>query len=100
AELKSESIFAKFRVVRTLRVRRGFWKKREEIREVRELVATREFFPDRIALAVRQKSRWILGITLQGWKNVGWPKGFWRKYMVYRDRKSLATNLINMLGYT
>jgi adsorption protein B len=100
AQLQLEGIFAKFRVVRTESVRRGIWRKREEIREVRELVATREFFPDRMALAVRQKSRWILGIALQGWKNIGWPKGFSRKYMLFRDRKSLATNLINVLGYT
>jgi len=100
AQLQLEGIFAKFRVVRTQSVKRGIWQKKEEIREVRELVATREFFPDRMALAVRQKSRWILGIALQGWKNIGWPKGFWRRYMLFRDRKSLATNLINMLGYT
>ena len=99
AELKMESIFAKFRVVRMQTLTRGFWHKREGIQEVRELVATREFFPDRLALAVRQKSRWILGIALQGWKNIGWPEGFWRRYMLFHDRKSLGSNLINMLGY-
>ena len=99
AELKMTSILAIFRVLRTQTVIRGFWHKRQEIRQVRELVATREFFPDRFNLAVRQKSRWILGIALQGWKNIGWPGGFWRKYMMFRDRKALATNFINMLGY-
>ena len=45
------------------------------------------------------ESRWILGIALQGWKHVGWPAGFWPKYMAYRDRKALGTNLLNTLGY-
>jgi len=99
AKLKMTSILAKFRVVRTQKVVRGFWRRRQEIREVRELIATREFFPDRFQLAVRQKSRWILGIALQGWKHIGWPDGFWGKYMTFRDRKALATNFINVVGY-
>ena len=38
----------------------------------RRLIATRAFFPDRFDTAVRQKSRWVLGIALQGWDRVGW----------------------------
>jgi adsorption protein B len=94
-----KSIFAKFRITRNQTVIRGWRRKRKEIRPVKELVAVREFFPDRFRLAVRQKSRWVLGIALQGWKNVGWPPGFWLKYVTFRDRKALATNLLNMLGY-
>lgn len=66
---------------------------------VRELVAIREFFPSNFHAAVRQKSRWVLGITMQGWAHLGWMGGFWTRYMMYRDRKSLLTNLANMLGY-
>jgi bacteriophage N4 adsorption protein B len=99
AELKKTSIMAKFKVRRSQTVLRGFWRKRKEVIEIEELVAVREFFPDRFRLAVKQKSRWVLGIALQGWKQIGWPDGLSRKYMAYRDRKALFTNLFNMLGY-
>ena len=99
AELGMKGILAKFRIVRTETVIRGVWRKRTDVREVKELVGIREFFPDRFRLAVRQKTRWIVGIVLQGWKQIGWPGGFWTKYMTLRDRKVLATNLLSMLGY-
>lgn len=92
-------ILARFTVLRHQMFTRGVWRKRQEVRQVRELIAVREFFPDRFRLALRQKSRWVLGISLQGWKIVGWQGGFWGKYMLYRDRKSLITNVINALGY-
>ena len=92
-------ILAQFSVLRTQLVTCGFWRKRQEVRQILELVGVREFFPDSFRLAVRQKSRWVLGIALQGWKNLGWQGGFWGRYMLYRDRKSLLTNIINALGY-
>ena len=97
--LKRTGILAQFAVTRAQRVIRGWWRKREVILQVRERVAVREFFPDRFSSAVRQKSRWVLGISLQGWKNLGWPGGFWFKYMLYRDRKALFANVVNALGY-
>ncbi len=99
AELRMKSVLAKSRVVRTETVIRGLWRKRTDVRQVKELVGVREFFPDRFRLAVRQKSRWIVGIVLQGWKQIGWPGGFWTKYMTFRDRKVLVTNLLSVLGY-
>ncbi len=99
SSLKRTGILAQFSVTRTQTVLRGWWRKRKKIRVVRERVAVREFFPDRFRLAVRQKSRWVLGISLQGWKNLGWPPGGWVKYMLYRDRKALFTNIMNALGY-
>ena len=92
-------ILAQFSVTRTQTVVRGWWHKRKEIRQVWERVAVREFFPDRFRLAVRQKSRWVVGISLQGWKIIGWPPGGWIRYMLYRDRKALFSNVVNMLGY-
>ena len=99
SRFKRTGILAQFAVTRTQTIVRGWWRKRKEIRVVRERVAVREFFPDRFRLAVRQKSRWVLGISLQGWKNIGWPPGGWIRYMLYRDRKALYANLVNALGY-
>jgi adsorption protein B len=92
-------ILAQFSVLRTQLVTCGFWRKRQEVRKIQELVAVREFFPNTFRLAVRQKSRWVLGISLQGWKNLGWQGGFWGWYMLYRDRKALLTNFVNAIGY-
>jgi len=97
--LERTGILAQYSVQRTETVTRGLWRKRQELRQVTERVAVREFFPDRFRLAVRQKSRWVLGISLQGWKNLGWPGGFWVRYMFYRDRKALYTNAVNAAGY-
>jgi adsorption protein B len=36
------------------------------------IVATREFFPRTARSAIRQRSRWILGIGLQSWERNGW----------------------------
>jgi adsorption protein B len=93
------SILAQYMVLRTQILNGGLWNKQQKFRQVREPLAVREFFPDRFRLAVRQKSRWILGISLQGWKNLRWQGGFWGRYMLYRDRKALFTNVFNALGY-
>src|SRR5579864_5939683 len=97
--LKRRSILAQYKVLRMETRTRGLWRRRQELHQVQEAVAVREFFPDRFRLAVRQKSRWVLGIALQGWKNLGWQGGWWSRYMLYRDRKTLFTNVINALGY-
>jgi bacteriophage N4 adsorption protein B len=62
-------------------------------------VATRAFFPETLATAVRQKSRWLIGICLQSWKNYGWM-GDWKfRISLYRDRKAVVSNLVTMLAY-
>lgn len=53
------------------------------------VIAIRAHFPDRFRTAVRQKSRWILGIMLQGWRNVRWRGGPLMKYFLWRDRRGL-----------
>lgn len=72
---------------------------RQRVARVREYIATRELFPETFRDAVKQKGRWVTGIALQGWSNLGWPGGIGGKYMLFRDRKSLLTNQVNMLGY-
>ena len=62
-------------------------------------IAVREYFPSTFRTAFRQKSRWVLGIAFQGWKNLGWRGSLAFRYMLYRDRKSIVTNYISVLGY-
>ncbi|MFZ5609444.1 MAG: glycosyltransferase [Pseudomonadota bacterium] len=61
--------------------------------------ATHEYFPTRLGPAVRQKARWLLGITLQGWVSFGWRGNRWQRYMLWRDRKALFTAQIAAAAY-
>ena len=58
-------------------------------------VATREYFPRNFRAAVRQRSRWVAGIALQGWQRHGW-RG--QAYWWWRDRKGLVGNLLAPLA--
>lgn len=65
----------------------------------RELVATREYFPDKLNVSVKQKSRWMLGISYLGWKQLGWFGPFAHRYFMFRDRKAIWTAPTGMLAY-
>jgi adsorption protein B len=67
--------------------------------KVSDVVCIREYFPANYRASVRQKARWVVGITLQGWQHIGWQGDLWTRYMLFRDRKSLITNFVNVLGY-
>lgn len=62
-----------------------------------EPVATREYFPRRWRSAIRQRSRWIAGIALQGWQHHGWGTTWVQAYWFWRDRKGLLGNLLSPL---
>lgn len=62
-------------------------------------IATREHFPATFDEAVRQKTRWLLGIALNGWDRVGWHGGMADRYMLLRDRKSIFAPLLTVFGY-
>jgi adsorption protein B len=65
-----------------------------------EYIATREFFPNSLRAAVKQKSRWVYGITFQTpsqHKLKG--KTFPQIYSLLRDRKSRYVNMINLPAY-
>jgi adsorption protein B len=64
-----------------------------------DVVCVREYFPNKFKFSVRQKSRWVLGITLQGWANLGWKGNLATRYMLFRDRKAILTNMSNLMGY-
>lgn len=63
-------------------------------------LAARAYFPFKISKAIRQKSRWMIGIIFQGWHHIGWPV---RKpmmcYFLLRDRKGIISNLVNLIAY-
>lgn len=63
------------------------------------LVATREYFPDSIDAAVRQKARWIVGISLAGWDRMGWRGGPAEWWMRLRDRRAALAALVLCAAY-
>jgi adsorption protein B len=63
------------------------------------LVATRACFPSTLGQAVRQKSRWIHGIALQGWDRLGWSGGIAERWMRLRDRRGPLIALVLFAGY-
>lgn len=90
--------FVKLPITRIVRTRGGIGKP-DKVHRVREWVGVREYFPSRLPAAVRQKSRWVVGIVFQGWATLGWRGSWVHKYMLFRDRKALVTNVANMFGY-
>jgi adsorption protein B len=56
-------------------------------------VATREYFPRSFRTSVRQRTRWVTGIALQGWQHHGWRGR--QVYWFWRDRKGLVGNLLS-----
>ena len=64
-----------------------------------EYIATREYFPGGFQASVRQRSRWILGITLQTWEQIGWKGTAPVRYCLFRDRKALFTTALVFAAY-
>jgi adsorption protein B len=60
-------------------------------------VATREFFPQNMHAAIRQRTRWIMGIALQTWERRGWRGKPAHIYWFWRDRKGLIGNPLSLL---
>ncbi|MDE1180519.1 glycosyl transferase family protein [Paraburkholderia sp.] len=98
-KLGMQSIFARFPV--QFRTRRASWfglgKPREVI--VTMPLCVREFFPDTIRTAYRQRARWALGIGLQGWQHTGWSGSLANRYLLARDRKGVFTAFVGMIAY-
>ncbi|MFH1463162.1 MAG: glycosyl transferase family protein [Pseudomonadota bacterium] len=80
-------------------VEKGIFRKRQVRMVEDEYIATREYFPDSFKFAVRQRSRWVLGITLQGWEQVGWSGPLPVLYCLWRDRKALLTHFFTIAAY-
>ncbi|WP_070935185.1 glycosyl transferase family protein [Edaphosphingomonas haloaromaticamans] len=63
------------------------------------LVAVRAYFPATIDAAVRQKTRWLIGIALAGWDRLGWRGGIAEHWMRLRDRRAVLAALIVSAAY-
>lgn len=59
---------------------------------VKEYIATREFFPQKIKASIKQKTRWSLGICLQSLEHKREKcRNFFGTYFLWRDRKGLIS---------
>jgi adsorption protein B len=48
-----------------------------------------------VRASIRQRSRWVAGICLQGWQHHGWRAPLVQVYFFWRDRKGLVGNLLS-----
>lgn len=68
-----------------------------------DYVTTRSMFPNTFKTAVKQKTRWTLGITMQSvrFKDIFQTRGipFLGRYSLYKDTKAKVGNLLAMIGY-
>ncbi|MBN1778522.1 MAG: phage adsorption protein NrfB [Clostridiales bacterium] len=68
-----------------------------------DYVTTRSLFPNTFKTAVKQKTRWTLGITMQSvrFRDIFQTKGipFTGRYSLYKDTKAKIGNLLSMIGY-
>lgn len=75
----------------------------EQDKLVNDFIATRSRFPYTFKAAIKQKTRWILGITMQSFRFKEIFKGkemrFVGRYSMYRDYKAKVGNLLVFLGY-
>ncbi|MCB9025522.1 MAG: phage adsorption protein NrfB [Bdellovibrionaceae bacterium] len=71
----------------------------------KDYIATREYFPSSIKSSVMQKSRWTLGICVQGYLNLKWSplisyrKKFFENYFLWRDRRGLVNAPVLLSSY-
>jgi adsorption protein B len=59
-------------------------------------LATREYFLQSWRAALRQRTRWVMGIALQGWQRHGWGRNPGELYWMWRDRKGLIANPLGL----
>lgn len=62
-------------------------------------IATAELFPNRMYPAIRQRTRWNIGIFFQACSSLTWRGGLFSKYYFIRDRKGVFTNIVMFPAY-
>jgi len=61
-----------------------------------DFLATREYFPRDWTSALKQRTRWVMGIALQTWQRHGWSGSMGEIYWLWRDRKGLVANPLSL----
>jgi len=61
-------------------------------------LATRAYFPKTFRNAVKQRTRWIIGNSIQAWERYGWTGGPRQWYWLWRDRKGLFGHLLSFVA--
>jgi bacteriophage N4 adsorption protein B len=69
------------------------------VNEQGAMVGTRACFPSSISTAVRQKTRWMVGIALAGWDRLGWHGSWADLWMQMRDRRVILAAIIVATSY-
>jgi len=92
-----EEIFVRFQVTDDLLARHAETSNSRSQSEG-NVVCVREYFPETFHTAVRQKSRWIIGIVFQGFKTHGWTKDWRLNYFLWRDRKGVITYFVSFIS--
>jgi adsorption protein B len=99
--LNLESIFMRHSISQIVEKKRwylfGFGKPVHK--EIKQHVVTQSLFPNHYYSAVRQRSRWILGISLQEWQHSQWKGNLATKMTLFRDRKGLVAYLVTGIAY-
>ncbi len=98
-ELKIKATFFPFSVVRIIKKKRWFGFGKPVPVEKQQIIATRALFPTNYFAAIKQRTRWVYGIALQEWKEIGWPGSFAMRFTLFHDRKSIVTHFFNGFGY-
>ncbi|WP_076593592.1 glycosyl transferase family protein [Herminiimonas arsenitoxidans] len=99
AAMGMKSIFALFPVDFVTRGRRWFGLGVDKERIIRMPLCVREFFPDTFRTSYRQKARWVLGISMQNWEQMGWRGSIAHRYLLFRDRKGILTSIVSVVAY-
>lgn len=63
------------------------------------LICTQEHFPETMEGAVKQKARWLTGISLAGWDRLGWHGNWRERWMRLHDRRTSLFALILFAAY-
>ncbi|MGL5309736.1 MAG: phage adsorption protein NrfB, partial [Plesiomonas shigelloides] len=87
-----EEIFVRFPVIPTEPTGKRPWLQSQRSANT---ICVREYFPDTFTTAMRQKSRWIIGIVFQGFKTHRWSDNLTINYFLWRDRKGAISNFLS-----
>jgi adsorption protein B len=85
-------------------VRQMVWRTRDAQGEplaqpFKEMITTRAHFPSTFYTAMRQRTRWMVGIVFQNWKQFGWVGNWQTRWLLFHDRKGIWANALVLLNY-